>query len=112
MLFLFGSTFDVPANKPDRQSTASLLKMHSLQLYPLILAETPRSPMIVEEVCEAFLDMEGKQFLEIALPNVLPRLVVTQSEDVLQEVSLPFRYFVCPWFLCMTLFWYLTCQFF
>jgi hypothetical protein len=51
--------------------TAKLIKCHKSKLYPLIINQSCKSPGIIEEVCEALMDLECQQFISSALPQVI-----------------------------------------
>jgi hypothetical protein len=63
----------------------TLVKKHAHQLNSQILRH---GYTLVEEVCEALLDMDPKEFILSAIPEVLPGLVIDREHDTLASVSL------------------------
>ena len=63
-----------------------LITMHRMKLYPLILSRTRDTPTIVVEVCDALLDMDCNEFVQTAVPAVLPQLIVDHADGTLDEV--------------------------
>jgi len=63
-----------------------LIATHRMKLYPLILNQTRHSPTILEEVCDALLDMDFKDFIQSAVPAVLPQLIMNHNDGTLEEV--------------------------
>lgn len=65
-----------------------LLARHKEKLYPNIVNQTIlTAPNLIDEVCEALLDTDSKDFVEKALPDVLPNLVRENRKDVLLGIA-------------------------
>ncbi|SPQ94727.1 unnamed protein product (mitochondrion) [Plasmodiophora brassicae] len=66
-------------------STSELIRQPYVE--ETILKWLPQRRLVCDEVCEALLDVGVETFLEDALPLVLPKLVLDQAIEVLNEIS-------------------------
>ena len=71
-----------------RLTPAALLKLHSAELNPNIIKGLNDSSTgnVVEEVCEALLDVDPHDYVRTALPDVLPMLITERSLETLVKV--------------------------
>ena len=65
-----------------------LLLRHSASLHPMVLQHVITLPRLIERLCADYMpSFQPRTFIDSALPDVLPQLIVDSNTDVLAKLS-------------------------